>query len=87
MWTAALAFGVVLGGGTVAHALWSITQPLPEVTVATGDFDLTATWQRAPDLEGLFPGESVTGSGTVHLNSDASWQYRLDENVQGSLGG
>lgn len=76
---------LVIGGGALAHALWSVTRPLPAVTITTSDFTLNAEWLAEPDLTGLFPGDSRTGTATVSLNSAASWHYRVTTTVAGPL--
>lgn len=76
---------LVIGGGALVHALWSVTRPLPDVTLATSDFAVTAEWVDQPDLANLFPGETGSGTAGVFLDSDASWQYSVTATIEGEL--
>lgn len=76
---------LVIGGGALAHALWSVTRPLPDVTLATSDFTVTAEWVDQPDLANLFPGEIRAGTAWVSVDSDASWQYSVTATIEGEL--
>lgn len=76
---------LVVGGGALAYALWSVTQPLPEVELSTGNFELTANWVNEPDLTGMFPGDSAAGTATAKLLSETTWQYSVDHEAQGDL--
>jgi len=83
---AAVTVILVIGGGTLAYALWSISKPLPEVGLSTGSFELEAHWQQEPALTDLFPGDSATGTALLTLDSPATWQYSVDFEVSGALG-
>ncbi|MEE6283009.1 hypothetical protein [Georgenia sp. MJ170] len=83
---AAVTIILVIGGGALAHALWSVSQPLPEVQLTSGSFDITAEWVDEPEITGLFPGDTVTGTARVTMNSDAAWQYQVTHNATGALG-
>jgi len=76
---------LVVGGGALAHALWSLTRPLPAITLSTSDFAVTAEWVDEPELVNLFPGEMGTGTARVSLDSDASWQYSVTTTIEGEL--
>jgi hypothetical protein len=51
---------LVIGGGALAHALWAVREPMPDVRITAGDFDATAWWVDEPALVGLFPGGSTS---------------------------
>lgn len=84
---AAVTITLVIGSGAVAYALWSVTEPLPEMELSTGSFEVEATWTQAPELNDLFPGDSATGTAQVRLDSSTTWQYAVDYDVQGPLAG
>lgn len=76
---------LVIGGGALASALWSISEPLPEVELSTGTFELEAEWLQEPALTGLYPGESATGTASLTLHTGATWQYTVNADVDGAL--
>ncbi|HLS50355.1 MAG TPA: hypothetical protein VK024_10215 [Actinomycetaceae bacterium] len=76
---------LVVGGGALAHAFWSLTEPLPATTLASDDFAVSAHWVTEPELAQLFPGEATDGTAAVSLDSAASWQYSVTASMQGSL--
>lgn len=84
--TLLLALGLAVGGGAVAHALWSVSRPL-EGTVTSGSFDVTASWvpKRQLDLGGMLPGEDRTGVVEVQHVGDAHWHYHVAHEVAGPL--
>ncbi|HLS14751.1 MAG TPA: hypothetical protein VK095_09585 [Beutenbergiaceae bacterium] len=84
---AAVTVVLVIGGGAVAYALWSVTEPLPEMELSTGSFEVEAGWTQAPDVTDLFPGDSAVGRATVELDSSTTWQYAVDYHVEGPLAG
>lgn len=69
----------------MAHALWTVTRPLPAVTISTGDFAAEAEWVREPDLTGLFPGDTVFGTARISLDSPAQWRYSVEYSMGGEL--
>jgi hypothetical protein len=69
---------LVIGGGALAHALWAVREPMPDVRITAGDFDATAWWVDEPALVGLFPGDTVDGVAQVRLDSSASWEYSVE---------
>ncbi|MEE6286089.1 hypothetical protein V2J52_00290 [Georgenia sp. MJ173] len=83
---AAVTIVLVIGGGALAHALWSVSQPLPAVQLTSGSFDITAEWVDEPEVTGLFPGDTATGTARVTMDSDAAWQYRVTRDATGALG-
>lgn len=87
MLAAAVTMVLVIGGGAVAYALWSVTEPLPEVELSTGSFEVEAGWTEAPVLTDLFPGDGAVGTAQVGLNSSTTWQYAVDYHVEGPLAG
>jgi hypothetical protein len=88
-WTAlavAVTVVLVIGGGALAHALWAVREPMPDVRITAGDFDATAWWVDEPALVGLFPGDTVDGVAQVRLDSSASWEYSVELAAGGPLG-
>ncbi|MGO1562919.1 MAG: hypothetical protein ACTHW7_13960 [Actinomycetaceae bacterium] len=77
---------LLIGGGALAHALWSAREPMPDVRITAGDFDATATWVDEPALVGLFPGDTVDGAAQVRLDSSASWEFSVELAAGGPLG-
>lgn len=83
--TVAMACALVIGGGGLAHALWRVALPAPDVVIQTSDFRVEAAWSQAPALGALFPGNSATGTATVRLHSQASWRFSVHHSATGPL--
>ncbi len=77
---------LVIGGGALAHALWSAREPMPDVRISAGDFDANAAWVDEPALVGLFPGDTVDGVAEVRLDGDVTWEYSVELSAGGTLG-
>ena len=83
----AAGIGLTVGASSAAYALWAVARPLPSVMLSTSTFGVTANWEPAPDLNGMFPGDTRNGVGKVTVNTSAKWDYTVTTNVEGGLAG
>jgi hypothetical protein len=81
-----LAFGIALGGASVASALWGAQATPTTAVLRSGTFGLTATWSTAPTLTALFPGQTRDGVMTLQHTGNGTWRYRLTAADTGALG-
>lgn len=82
-WACALSLVLVVGAGSsAAQAYWQRSQPLPAVTVTSGDLNVVATWAGTMPAPGpLYPGQNRDLANLIVTETSASgstlrWRLR-----------